>query len=76
MRHVKTKNSITVLTILSLLTSCKEQKYSIEKQEVKEPLVFKVDFKNYGEYQIKMNKENGEIMKKILLFILMSYWRI
>ncbi|AZA47622.1 hypothetical protein EG346_05210 [Chryseobacterium carnipullorum] len=58
MRHVKTKNSITVLTILSLLTSCKEQKkYSIEKQEVKEPLVFKVDFKNYGEYQIKMNKE-------------------
>jgi len=65
MKHVKIKNSITILTILSLLTGCKKQeKHLIEKQDVKKPLVFNVDFKNFGEYQIKINNEKWKNHEK------------
>ncbi|UZT98526.1 hypothetical protein ODZ84_02855 [Chryseobacterium fluminis] len=61
MTHVKIKNSVIVLAIL-LFNGCKKQnEYSIQKQEVKKPLVFNVQFQKFENMQLAYNE------KKILV---------
>lgn len=61
MTHVKIKNSVIVLAIV-LFNGCKKQnEYSIQKQEVKKPLVFNVQFQKFENMQLAYNE------KKILV---------
>lgn len=54
MTNVKIKNRIILLAVFTLLVGCKENK--VEKQEVIKPLVFEVNFKDFGDYQIDFDK--------------------
>lgn len=59
--QLKIKNSVIVLAIV-LFNGCKKQnEYSIQKQEVKKPLVFNVQFQKFENMQLAYNE------KKILV---------
>ena len=48
------KIRIISLALFTLLTGCKENK--VEKQEVNKPLVFEINIKDFGDYQIDYDK--------------------
>ncbi|MDR6158705.1 hypothetical protein QF023_002221 [Chryseobacterium sp. SLBN-27] len=62
MTNVKIKDRIISLAFFTLLVGCKENK--VEKQEVKKPLVFEVNFKDFGDYQIDFDKSNWKSHEK------------
>lgn len=62
MTCVKIKNSVTVLTIILLLIGCEKQKeHSIERQEVKKPLVFNAQFQTFKNIQLAYNEKNMQV---------------
>ncbi len=64
MSNVKIINKTILLAILSLFMGCKENKEQIiQKQRVK-PLVFEISFKDFGNYQINLDKNKWKDHEK------------
>lgn len=57
-------NKTFLLVVLSLFMGCKENKEQLIQKQRGKPLVFKVDFKSFGEYQIKINNEQWKNHEK------------
>lgn len=64
MSNVKIINKTILLAVLSLFMGCKENKEQLIQKQRGKPLVFEISFKDFGNYQINLDKNTWKDHEK------------
>ncbi len=64
MSNVKIINKTILLAVLCLFMGCKENKEQLIQKQRGKPLVFEISFKDFGNYQINLDKNTWKDHEK------------
>jgi hypothetical protein len=64
MRNVKIISKTILLAVFTLLVGCKENKEQVIRKQRGKHLVFEVSFKDFGNYQINIDKNQWKDHEK------------